>query len=236
MAATRAVFFDVGDTLLDTSAMLDAALYTALVPIAPSRTIEDVRQAVQSSAQDLPQRTPPFHSVRSNAAWWMDRYRRVGQALELQGDALERFVETVSDGHFSGDPLRVVPDAPAVLSRLLARGLALGVISNWDDTLVPILEKKGLRPYFGAIVASTAVGAPKPERAIFAHALGLLDVRADEAWHVGDDVMADALGALDAGMSAVLLDPHQLYPAIEARGARRARSLTEAADRILSGM
>jgi putative hydrolase of the HAD superfamily len=233
--APRAVFFDVGDTLLDTSSMLDAALFTALFPIDPKRTIEEVRAAVQVSAADLPARRPPYLDPRENAAWWIDRYRRVADALALTGSAHERFLEVVSEGHFAGDPLRVVPEAPAALERLAARGVRLGVISNWDDTLEPILERKGLRRYFQAVVASTLFGSAKPSRAIFDHARAMLGVPAQGTWHVGDDPRADALGALEAGLSAVLLDPHGLYPGIDTAGALRARNLTEAVDHILDG-
>lgn len=229
----RAVFFDVGDTLLDTSAMLDSALYTALVPLDPARTIDEVRAAVARSGEALPQRQPPFYEVRENAAWWIDRYRRVGQELGLAGKALERFVTTVSDGHFQGDALHVVPDAPAALARLAARGIALGVISNWDDTLEPILRRKGLHPFFRVFVASTLLGMAKPDPRIFEHALSLLGVEARDAWHVGDDPTADALGARRAGMRAVLLDPYDMYARLEAAGVVRARSLTEAVEAIL---
>ncbi len=229
----RAVFFDVGDTLLDTSAMLDSALYTALVPLDPTRTIADVRRAVEESGATLPVKRPPFHEVKDNAAWWVDRYQRIGEALGLDDAAVDRFVTTVSAGHFGGDPLVVVTDAPAALTRLAERGIALGVISNWDDTLEAILEKKGLRRFFRACVASTALHRAKPDRRIFEHALGLLGVDAADAWHVGDDPTADALGARRAGMNAVLLDPHGLYPNLEREGVVRARSLTEAVDRIL---
>jgi FMN phosphatase YigB (HAD superfamily) len=230
----RAVFFDVGDTLLDTSAMLDAALYTALVPIDSTRTIEEVRAAVQRSGDQLPQRRPPFHVARENAEWWIDRYRRVGAELGLGGASLDRFVDTVATGHFQGDALHVVPDAPPALRRLADHGLRLGVISNWDDTLEPILARKGLRPFFQAVVASTSVGHAKPDRRVFAHALDLLGVRADEAWHVGDDPTCDALGAVRAGLRAVLLDPLDLYARLDDAGVVRVRRLAEAADRILA--
>jgi putative hydrolase of the HAD superfamily len=231
----RAVFFDVGDTLLDTSAMLDSALYTALVPLDPTRTIADVRRAVAASGATLPVKRPPFHEVKDNAAWWLDRYRRVGQELGLDATALDRFVTTVGAGHFGGDPLVVVPDAPAALARLAEHGIALGVISNWDDTLEAILERKGLRSFFRVCVASTALHRAKPDRAIFAHALSLIGAEAHEAWHVGDDATADALGALRAGLGAVLLDPHGLYASLEREGVVRVPSLTEAVERILGG-
>jgi len=230
----RAVFFDVGDTLLDTSAMLDSAIYTALVPIDPARTIDEVRRAVAISGEALPVRRPPFHEARENANWWIDRYRRVGEALGLSPDALTHFVEIVSVGHFGGDPLQVVPDAPAALARLADHGIALGVISNWDDTLEAILEKKGLRRFFRVCVASTLLHRAKPDREIFAYALSLMGVEAHEAWHVGDDATADALGARRAGMGAVLIDPLGLYGSLDREGVVRVRSLTAAVERILS--
>ena len=233
MALPRAVFFDVGDTLLDTGAMLDGALFTALVPIDPTRTIAEVRAAVARSGEALPVRQPPFREVRDNADWWIDRYRRIGIELALTGDALERFVGTVVEGHFQGDALHVVPDVPAALARLSARDIPLGVISNWDDTLESILERKGLRRFFRVFVVSTLLHRAKPDRAIFEHALGLLGVAARDAWHVGDDPTADALGASRAGMTAALLDPYDLYPQLAGPGIVRVKNVTEAVDRML---
>lgn len=232
----RAVFFDVGDTLLDTSAMLDAALYTALVPLAPESTIHDVRRAVAVSAADLPSRLPPFDGVRQNVEWWIGRYRRVGTALDLSGDRLQRFVDTVMAGHLSGDPLCVVPGAPCVLDSLARSGIRLGVISNWDHTLDGILERKGLGRFFEIVVASTTLGVAKPDRAIFEHALAAMGVSASEAWHVGDDAMADALGAARAGLTAVLLDPLDLYRRMDELGVVRVKSLDGARDRILAAI
>jgi putative hydrolase of the HAD superfamily len=230
------VFFDVGDTLLDTSAMLDAALYTALVSIAPGVSLADVRRAVETSAADLPRRTPPFEDVQENVEWWMDRYRRVGQALALSPDALDRFVHQVVGGHLSGDPLRVVPGVPEALGALAARGIRLGVISNWDDTLDDILARKGLRTFFDAVIVSTALGEAKPSRAIFEHALRTMGVTASEAWHVGDDALADAAGATRAGLTAVLLDPIGMYASMDRYGIVRVKSIDEARDRILAAL
>lgn len=229
----RAVFFDVGDTLLDTSAMLDGALYTALVPIDPRRTIGEVRDAVARSGTELPERQPPYYEARENAAWWVDRYRRVGVELGLSGDALTRFVAIVSEGHFAGDALHVIPGAPAALARLAALGVPLGVISNWDDTLGAILERKGLARYFRVVVASTALGRAKPDRRIFEHALARMGVPAAGTWHVGDDPTADGLGAVRAGLAAALLDPFDLYPQLDREGVLRVPDLGRAVDHML---
>jgi putative hydrolase of the HAD superfamily len=136
---------------------------------------------------------------------------------------------------FDGDPLHVVPDAPAALTRLHERGIDLGVISNWDHTLEAILKRKGLAHFFKVIVASTRFGHAKPERAIFEHALARIGATAGESWHVGDDPDADAIGAARAGLHALLLDPHGLYASLDKHGIVRARTLTQAAARILDG-
>ena len=47
------------------------------------------------------------------------------------------------------------------------------VVSNWDVSLLEVLERVGLAPLVDAVVTSAAVGARKPEPAIFAHALAL---------------------------------------------------------------
>lgn len=230
----RAVFFDVGGTLLDTNSMLDAALLTALAPIDPERTIGEVRRAVAQTAADMPVRRPPFTRVEANVSWWIERYRRVGGALGLAGGQLETFVETAWRAHSTGDNLCVVTDAPEALGRLRTAGFRLGVISNWDDSLEDILARKGLAGWFDVVLASTLVGVAKPDRGIFELALARVALPADEAWHVGDDPDADALGARAAGLGAVLLDPFNLYAQLEARGVLRAFTLTGAVDRILA--
>ncbi len=97
------------------------------------------------------------------------------------------------------------PDAPPALRALRAAGHALVVVSNWDFSLHERLEEAGLAQLVDASVASAELGAAKPERAIFEHALALAGVGAERAWHVGDDLRGDVEGARAAGIRAVLL-------------------------------
>ena len=50
---------------------------------------------------------------------------------------------------------------------------------------------------------------------------------------MGDDPDADALGAARAGISALLLDPYDLYRKLERHGIARAHTMSGAVDRIL---
>jgi putative hydrolase of the HAD superfamily len=97
------------------------------------------------------------------------------------------------------------PDAAPALEALRARGVRRVVVSNWDHSLHERLEETGLAPLVDGAVASAEVGAAKPQRAIFDHALELAGVDAGAALHAGDSPEADAVGALDAGLRAVLV-------------------------------
>ncbi|MCX6922501.1 MAG: HAD-IA family hydrolase [Verrucomicrobia bacterium] len=100
----------------------------------------------------------------------------------------------------------VFEDVVPTLDALAARGVKLGVISNWDERLRPLLEELKLADYFQAIVVSREVGASKPSRAIFKQAIRMLGLPPADILHVGDSLSMDVQGARDSGLSAVLLD------------------------------
>jgi putative hydrolase of the HAD superfamily len=98
------------------------------------------------------------------------------------------------------------PDALPALDTLEAAGVALGVVSNWDHALDEVLAGLGIRDRFGVVSASAAVGAAKPDPAIFHHALERLGVAPARALHCGDRPAEDCAGAAGAGVRAVLID------------------------------
>jgi putative hydrolase of the HAD superfamily len=137
------------------------------------------------------------------------------RCAEVMRDALppsERLAaldgEALTEALLSALRFDAYPDArPALLRarRAAVRGFRIIVVSNWDVSLADVLERVGLAPLIDAVVTSAAVGAAKPAPAIFAHALGLAGVRAQDALHVGDSLEEDVLGAAACGIPAVLL-------------------------------
>lgn len=101
---------------------------------------------------------------------------------------------------------RPYPEVPDALRQLRADGICTVVVSNWDVSLHEYLDATGLASFVDAAVSSAEIGVAKPDQAIFAHALGLADVRAGEALMVGDDLDADVRGAERAGIAAVLVE------------------------------
>ena len=101
---------------------------------------------------------------------------------------------------------RVFADVEPTLTALKARGLRLGVISNFDTRLYEVLDELQLSAYFDSIHISTEVGAAKPDAAIFEVALADNALSPSQALHIGDSLMADAQGAQAAGLSALWLN------------------------------
>ncbi len=97
-------------------------------------------------------------------------------------------------------------DALAVLDELASRDFNLGVISNWDERLRPLLKNLKLTPYFQAITVSCEVQFPKPEGVIFEQALRSLGAAPGAVLHVGDSRVEDADGARSAGLHGLHLD------------------------------
>lgn len=122
---------------------------------------------------------------------------------------------------------RAYPEVPDALAALRAAGLRLVVVSNWDCSLPTALEQAGLERAVDAVVSSAALGVAKPAAAIFEHALEVAGVPARQAWHVGDSLDEDVLGAQAAGATAVLVarEPAAGGPG----GIRTVRSLAELA-------
>jgi putative hydrolase of the HAD superfamily len=100
---------------------------------------------------------------------------------------------------------RPFPEVAEVLRGVRERGVRLVVVSNWDVSLHDVLREAGLAPLLDGVVTSAELGSAKPAPAIFARALALAGVAADQAVHVGDSVEHDVAGAQAAGIEPLLL-------------------------------
>mgnify|MGYP005845406971 CR=1 FL=1 len=100
----------------------------------------------------------------------------------------------------------VFPDVLPAFSGLRARGVRLGVVSNFDGRLEGILTGLRLRLWLDVVVTSSQAGAAKPSPEIFHVAARKLALPPERLWHVGDDRVEDVAGAEAAGLRAFLID------------------------------
>lgn len=118
------------------------------------------------------------------------------------GDVSPQLFDAIYDRFAQSDAWLIYDDVIPTLQNLESLGLKLAVISNWDDRLVPLLEKLGLATYFDHIIVSAVHGTHKPDPQIFHHAADLLEVPIDRILHLGDSQREDVEGATAAGAAA----------------------------------
>ena len=197
-APIRAVTFDVGGTLIE---------------VWPSVGHVYAEVAARHGVNGL---SPQLLNHRFAAAWHAAgsfNHSRCGWA-QLVDATFRGLTERPPSQTFFGDlyarfaspeAWRIFPDVLPTLEALAGCGIKLGVISNWDERLRPLLDRLKLAGYFEAIVVSREVGASKPSRAIFRKAIRELGVPPEAVLHVGDDLSMDVRGARAAGLCALRL-------------------------------
>lgn len=211
----KAVFFDVGSTLLYPSPSVAQAFTTVATRRGHVVSLDEVERhmpAVDAYYEQEYARDGDFWCSHDRAMQiWLDMYVLLAHLTGLQHDA-RGLSEDVHACFRSADYWATYDDVERCLRELRHAGFHLGLISNWDAGLEGLFRDLGLLPYFDVVVASAAVGYRKPDPAIFEIALERMGVRACEAVHVGDLPEADGAAA-SVGIRPVIIDRHGFHGA-----------------------
>jgi putative hydrolase of the HAD superfamily len=216
MPPLKAIFFDVGNTLLfpDRTHILAPLHQRKLTP-----SLEQwhaIERKTKKQFDDILQ-----HDGKADHSFWYLFYSNLLQELGVQDDALRD--EMVGATRVSANWCEIRPGTREILQRLGQR-YPLAVISNADGKIVNVLERCGIADCFLAITDSGLVGHEKPHPAIFEAALRGMKAAPEESLYVGDVYSVDYLGATQAGMQAVLFDVSGAY---RESGLPRVESLEE---------
>ncbi|HSH02152.1 MAG TPA: HAD family hydrolase [Anaerolineae bacterium] len=109
--------------------------------------------------------------------------------------------------------VKLYHDTLPLLAALRARNYKIGLITNSALTMWMRdveMYHYGLMPYFDARITSGDTGYIKPHPHIYQHILQLLNVQPKEAVFVGDNPAFDILGANNAGLTSIWIDPPHL--------------------------
>jgi len=204
----EAVTFDVTHTLVHCPRL--GEIYSEVlgrhgVEVAPAEALRLIGLVWREMACSADPSCDRFNAHPEGArGWWQRFLARFCEHLEAPPPS--RFAAAELFHRFgTAAAWEVYPEVPEVLDALRARGLRLGVISNWDTRLPELLRQLDLARRLDVLAYSSAVGVEKPDSRIFRRALRELGVEPRAALHVGDSRLEDLEGAIAAGMRALLL-------------------------------
>lgn len=205
----RAVLFDAAGTLIRLRRPVGETYAAAAREQGVSLPAAHVEDAFRRVLAGMP--TMVFPGLEGEAlrdaerGWWRELVRRTFRAAD--GSARFRDLEGLFAALFAhygtAAAWTPAPGAREALRGLAARGLRLGVASNFDHRLPGLLAELGLLPPLERVVLPGEVGAAKPDRRLFEAAVSALGVSAHETVYVGDDPERDVAGARAAGLRAV---------------------------------
>ncbi len=118
---------------------------------------------------------------------------------------------------------RLFDDVRPALDALAARGLTLGVVSNFEPWLDEVLDLQEIGDRFAAVAISGKLGVAKPDPRIFKAALAEAGADPAATVHVGDQPVNDVAAARAVGITPVLIDRFGRHP--DADGAHRVEDL-----------
>ena len=189
---TRAVFFDLDNTLYDyrdyySYALLEIGKYLA------DKYEVDVFEVHKWGIEILSKKSSRYPKLFDDLLDMLDIPRsEVKKCVEI--------FNTISP------PIGPFSDVIPTLEKLKDYGVILGIITDGN----PLRQSRkikllGLSKYFNIVVFSYEYGYPKPAKEPYIYALRIAKVTPAQAYYVGDDPRFDFKGAKEIGMTTIRL-------------------------------
>ena len=176
----RAIFFDVGETLIDEHRLYRD--YAMRMGVTYEFFLEKIEEAMA--------RREPVRNVFAAVKPGFD-FKAARAQREAEG---KKFVIGAHD---------LYEDAAPTLAALKAKGYFIGIVGNQPATAEETLRASGLAADF--IATSEAWGVAKPDPAFFAKVIDAAGLDPGHIAYVGDRVDNDVVPARAAGMLPVLI-------------------------------
>lgn len=221
LSAVRAIFFDVGNTLLFPNRDRIHAPLAALGVTASPEHLRDVERRTKNQFDTL----MATNGSTDHSFWWMFYSQLLAELNVNDDEVLNNLVTSIRNSR-NWD---VILHGTAERLAELGTRYRIGVISNADGKIEDVLRRCGIADCFLTITDSGLVGYEKPHPEIFRQALSSLDATPEESLYVGDVYAVDYLGATAAGMQAILMDVPGAYAE---KGVPRVTSLEELRRRL----
>ena len=207
MNRPKCIFFDFGSTLMAGS--FDAMEGNRAILRHARNPCKVTPEAMQELADTLDREILALKNATLLESTTYSFQRLLYDLLGIRVKGTPQQIELIFwDAAMSMVPTPHISD---VLAELRKRGIGLGVLSNMTFSgraIARELNKHHLGRFFSVVAASSDYGFRKPAKLLFDAVLKRTGCRPEQAWHVGDAVEADVMGASGAGIYPVWYNPN----------------------------
>ena len=193
----KAVFFDMDDTLYDTSGFAAIARQAAVKSMVHNG-LKCSEEEGYSLLKDI------INEKGSN----YDKHFNI-LTKEVNGDEdpliIVNGIITYHNTKFA--MLKLEPECFSILLYLKSKDYKVGLITNgkelkqWEK-----LVRLGVYPFFDDVVTSESVGVEKPDPEIFNIAMNRLNVTSGTSLMIGNSFESDIMGAYNAGIPSMIIN------------------------------
>lgn len=207
----KAILFDLDDTIISFDGVTEAAWKETCYSF-----VEEMHTSFSSNVL--------LEQIRKVRGWyWNDPERhRIGrfnilkarrEIVKLAMEELQYFDEEsacrLADNYSrrQKELIHLLPDSITTLERLKALNIRMALITNGTaDEQRGKLTRFNLEDYFELCLIEEEVGCGKPDVRVFEMALKKLELKADEVWMVGDNLVWDIEAPQKLGIFSVWND------------------------------
>ena len=209
----RGIIFDINGTLIDIlTDEYDHAVWRTTanfldyygVRIEPNRLRAYYTELNRKQRKESPERYPEFDAAAIFRTVISEFRTAPVKHPRLLADAASRVFRAASRRQ-----LAPYPGVPEVMEQLRDQFILAAVSDGQVLWAYPELRSAGLEQYFSCILVSGDFGFRKPDVRLFETVLDQLDLAANEALFVGNDMFRDIYGAHEVGMKTVFFKSNQ---------------------------
>jgi putative hydrolase of the HAD superfamily len=211
MQKPQVIFLDAVGTLFGVKGSV-GAIYSQIaadfgVKVAPESLEQSFLDIFPTASPLAFPNVEPAEIAELEYQWWRSLTGSVFNNLGYleQFPDFEAFFRQLYDYFATAAAWVVYEDVIPALRLWQIQGIELGIISNFDSRIYPVLAQLGLEYFFRSVTISSSTGAAKPNPEIFQIALQKHDCLPARAWHIGDSKKEDYQGAKSLGIEAFLI-------------------------------
>ncbi|WP_455645152.1 TIGR02253 family HAD-type hydrolase [Methanosphaera sp.] len=193
----RAVFFDMDDTLYDTSGFAAIARRAAV----KSMVHNGLKCTEDEGYEAL------MEIIREKGSNYNEHFNILTKKINGEEDPLIIVNGMITYHNTKFAMLKLEPECFSILLYLKSKGYKVGLITNgkeikqWEK-----LVRLGVYPFFDVVVTSESVGVEKPDAKIFEIAMEKLGVTAGTSLMIGNNFDVDIMGAYNAGIQSMIIN------------------------------